>query len=446
MQKFFLFLAVCSVHAQDLDLVSKPEYRRSVINAIDRLQDTNYPHMLARLHTIHKQHDHEFSQLSDRIKILRKQQAQDSFAAKNSSLLTSLAIGLATTAGTFAIKFARKEDDDQLKPIATAALLLGAGAGSLAVITLKIRDAMRARAKHNRHIELQKCLDKSQEMSSETPAQRAVLDKIIIKEMELDQCAQAVCKEWARDSQAIEKGISDIKAQTTKTLQTVYKEWMQDSQAIDKAERDLQAQATTTSFVDNAPTANVKHSAEVSCQVNFSSMHDINIGFGKAVQEGDILKIKMFLDLGANIDQHHKWPHNRFDHPNPSTALYYAVYRGYDAVVELLLQHNANIEIPDKYGYTPLLVATCNNRTIAIELLIKAGANIHTQSCKGETCLYIAAARKNANLIYQLLRRGADASVALKFCIGNHEAEKIFIEEQLAIFKLAKSYEAAQAI
>ena len=86
MQKLFLYLAVCSVHAQDLDLVSKLEYRTSVINAIDRLQDTNYPHILARLQTIHKQHDHAFSQLSDRINILTKQQAEDSFTAKNSSL------------------------------------------------------------------------------------------------------------------------------------------------------------------------------------------------------------------------------------------------------------------------------------------------------------------------------------------------------------------------
>lgn len=95
------------------------------------------------------------------------------------------------------------------------------------------------------------------------------------------------------------------------------------------------------------------------------------------------------------------------------TALYFACNSGYEDIVRLLLEHNANPNVRSEGdGMTPLMFA-CNLKYYNIvKLLLQAGAHVNTQSniSIGQiTALYIAAYNNDSGLVSLLLK--ADANV-----------------------------------
>ena len=53
----------------------------------------------------------------------------------------------------------------------------------------------------------------------------------------------------------------------------------------------------------------------------------------------------------------------------------WAAAEGHPDVVDLLIQHGANVNAASKKGFTPLLFATMKNDSVSIRHLIKAGAD-----------------------------------------------------------------------
>ena len=51
------------------------------------------------------------------------------------------------------------------------------------------------------------------------------------------------------------------------------------------------------------------------------------------------------------------------------TPLHWAVQRGYEDSVEVLLRYGADVSLENKFGKTPFDIATGRNRTDIIELL-----------------------------------------------------------------------------
>ena len=51
------------------------------------------------------------------------------------------------------------------------------------------------------------------------------------------------------------------------------------------------------------------------------------------------------------------------------TPLHWAVQRGYEDSVEVLLRYGADVSLENKFGKTPFDIATGKNRTDIIELL-----------------------------------------------------------------------------
>ena len=69
------------------------------------------------------------------------------------------------------------------------------------------------------------------------------------------------------------------------------------------------------------------------------------------------------------------------------TALHYAASVAPLAVVNLLIKKGANVNVADKKGITPLMVATTHGRTEVVKVLLRAGAAPSAKDRKGRTAL-----------------------------------------------------------
>jgi len=97
----------------------------------------------------------------------------------------------------------------------------------------------------------------------------------------------------------------------------------------------------------------------------------------------------------------------------------------------------ADVNKPDNWGRTPLIVALQQAKTDTVELLIKQGASISLTDAWGRTPLLVATQLKNTAAIQLLLARGADVNLANKNDItpliaaaqtGNHEAMTLLLD------------------
>lgn len=93
--------------------------------------------------------------------------------------------------------------------------------------------------------------------------------------------------------------------------------------------------------------------------------------------------IHLFIKLGINID------HQRHGKLNASSALHFAVANRFLDIIEILLDSNAEIDIKDIGGNTPLITAALNSEkderySNIIHLLIEKGADTTIENYKGE--------------------------------------------------------------
>jgi ankyrin repeat protein len=96
-----------------------------------------------------------------------------------------------------------------------------------------------------------------------------------------------------------------------------------------------------------------------------------------------------------------------------STALHIACrQQHYDSVL-LLLQHNANVNIVDSEGWTPLMRAANNGNLKIISLLLLKGAYTHILNKDNETVV-IQAARANCDKCVKLITKSDDNLLLLK--------------------------------
>ena len=70
--------------------------------------------------------------------------------------------------------------------------------------------------------------------------------------------------------------------------------------------------------------------------------------FIKAIQEGDLEKVKKSIEKGVNVNQADQ---------SGKSPIRIASSTGHIEIVKYLVEHGANINIKDKDGFTPLLIA-----------------------------------------------------------------------------------------
>ena len=88
--------------------------------------------------------------------------------------------------------------------------------------------------------------------------------------------------------------------------------------------------------------------------------------------------------------------------------LHLVVTRGYYNEAKILIEKGANIELKDRYGYTPLEVAVHNGHISIVKLLIEKGSKINDQNGWKETPLHFALKRNKKEIIELLLQNGAN--------------------------------------
>ena len=93
--------------------------------------------------------------------------------------------------------------------------------------------------------------------------------------------------------------------------------------------------------------------------------------------------------------------------PDGTTALHWAVRADDADTTDLLIRAGAKVAAADRYGVTPLSLASLNANAGMIEKLIRAGADPNSANPYGETALMTAARTGSVEAVKTLLDRGA---------------------------------------
>ncbi|XP_051784733.1 ankyrin repeat domain-containing protein 7-like [Erpetoichthys calabaricus] len=113
----------------------------------------------------------------------------------------------------------------------------------------------------------------------------------------------------------------------------------------------------------------------------------------KAAAEGDLSKVKELL---SDIEVNQRDKNNR-------TALHMAAAKGHVEVIRFLAEHNANLNLWDNYGETPLMTAVTRQKRECAFLLLDLGADTGIVSHHEDTVLHHAAAASDIALAARLL-------------------------------------------
>lgn len=92
------------------------------------------------------------------------------------------------------------------------------------------------------------------------------------------------------------------------------------------------------------------------------------------------------------------------------TPLGIACQRGHFAVAQLLLEHGANKEIWDKYGWNPLEKASSGGHVAVVRVLLDHGADVNARDENMNTSLHAASSFRQAAVARVLLERGAEVN------------------------------------
>ncbi len=118
-----------------------------------------------------------------------------------------------------------------------------------------------------------------------------------------------------------------------------------------------------------------------------TTKEELNVSFLRAVENGEIEKVRNFLDAGADI-------HARDENPWKSTALHNAARANKEDMVSMLLGSGADPNFKDATRQTALYDA---NSSAIVTLLLAAGADPNLKDSKNETAAqYQQRTKKNA--------------------------------------------------
>lgn len=113
-----------------------------------------------------------------------------------------------------------------------------------------------------------------------------------------------------------------------------------------------------------------------------------------AVSIGDKVQVRELVALGRDVNEKDKSYRNQ-------SALHVAAETGDAEIAQMLVEANADVNIADDDGETPLMIAAQHNHLQVVRLLLKAGANLHLQDNGGKTALQKTTAEEIKRLFAQ---------------------------------------------
>ncbi|MDP7291265.1 MAG: ankyrin repeat domain-containing protein [Verrucomicrobiota bacterium] len=137
------------------------------------------------------------------------------------------------------------------------------------------------------------------------------------------------------------------------------------------------------------------------------SIHDAAI-------EGNVKAVKQYLATGTDVELRCK--------SCGGTALNHAVQLDRNAVVELLIKADADVNAKDKSGMTPLHTAAWKGHKEAAELLIAKGANVNdAKNETGSTPMHWVASYGRKELAELLIDNGANVNAKIPYGLNKGE-------------------------
>ncbi|PGH14768.1 hypothetical protein AJ80_05812 [Polytolypa hystricis UAMH7299] len=103
----------------------------------------------------------------------------------------------------------------------------------------------------------------------------------------------------------------------------------------------------------------------------------------KATQSGAKSQVEILISKGADIEACHA--------ATGRNALAVAAHCGKDDIVDLLLHHNAKVNVRDHSMSTPLHLAASRGHAVALDLLLADGAEVDARDSAGRTAFWTAA-------------------------------------------------------
>ncbi|KAH0586575.1 hypothetical protein H2248_007800 [Termitomyces sp. 'cryptogamus'] len=94
-----------------------------------------------------------------------------------------------------------------------------------------------------------------------------------------------------------------------------------------------------------------------------------------------------------------------------NTALHFAAQRWNSSIVQLLLEHNVDVNVKDNDGKTALHLASENGDSKTVELLLEHKADVHVKDKDGKTALHFAGGSGFSQIVKLLLEHKADVHV-----------------------------------
>jgi ankyrin repeat protein len=96
------------------------------------------------------------------------------------------------------------------------------------------------------------------------------------------------------------------------------------------------------------------------------------------------------------------------------SALLYASFYGYVAIIQLLMKYRADVNLTDSRGVTPMFVAAQEGCVDAIHVLHEMGGNVSAPNAKGSSPIFAAAQHGHVGAIEALAAFGGNAATPNK--------------------------------
>lgn len=96
--------------------------------------------------------------------------------------------------------------------------------------------------------------------------------------------------------------------------------------------------------------------------------------------------------------------------PEPVEEMMRAIFNGDAVKIAEMIAGGMDVNIRDKYEWTPLIQAARYSKTEIIKLLLSKGADLNAQSKQGVTALHIAASQSHLEIVKILLEYGASVA------------------------------------
>ena len=137
----------------------------------------------------------------------------------------------------------------------------------------------------------------------------------------------------------------------------------------------------------SAPPQKINSAAEIALKGAFANRDD--------------KKIREAIKDGARVNVRNR---------DGSTLIEYAIASGNKSLVELVVDHGADLGATTR-GFTPLMSAAWYGRVDMMRLIIRGGADINARDDYGRTALMLAVSQNKAAAVKYLLSKGADKNL-----------------------------------